>query len=257
MHPFYFGRAERPLFGLYHPAATGPGTRGVVLVHPLGPEYVPAYPALQQLALRLSRAGVHVLRFDLYGAGDSGGELGEGALSDWQDDLQLAAEELRAMANVRQVTLVGLRLGATLAVLAQRAGLHADRLALWAPVLHGAGYLAELRALEDAYTRHALPAPREAVARGPRFEVLGCPISEALEDELSALDLRSGPALDVPTFVLARPGTEGEVFRYELSFQVELAPYEEAPIWLKNASMNEAVVPAAGLAALVEWVARP
>lgn len=254
MHPFYFGRADRPLFGAYHAAANPHSTKGVVLVHPFGHEYFPAYPALQQLAVRLARADVHVLRFDLYGAGDSGGDFGEGGLEQWQDDLRLAVEELQAMAQVREVTLVGLRFGATLAWLACREGRLAQRLALWAPVLDGAGYLAEMRALEDNYTSHALPAPREAVARGPRFEVLGYPVSEALEAELAAVDLRPGPALDLPTLVVARPGSEGEVHRYDLGFRVELLPYEEACIWLKNESMNEAVVPSGALTALTEWV---
>ena len=257
MHPFFFGRSERPLFGLYHPAARASAHQGVVLVHPLGHEYFPAYPALQQLALRLARAGVHVLRFDLYGAGDSGGDIGDGDLGEWQDDLHLAVDELRAMAQVKEVTLVGLRFGATLAALAcQRGGL-AERLVLWAPILSGAGYLAEMAELEASYTSHALPAPREAVARGPRFEVLGYPISAALEAEIAAVDLRAGPALDLPVLVLARPGSEGEAHRYDLSFKVEHAPYEEASIWLKNESMDEAVVPAAAMRSLVEWIGSP
>jgi uncharacterized protein len=256
MHPFYFGRSERPLFGLYHPSSNPSSVQGAVIAYPMGHEYLPAYPALKQLAIRLARAGVHVLRFDYSGSGDSAGETGEASLPDWVDDLERAIAELKAMAAVKQVTLIGLRLGASLAVIAGRKSAIADRFVIWEPVVEGKAYLQELRELAESYAANTLPRPREAVLRGPPFEVLGFPINPGLERSLAEVDLLRGPALDGPSLVLSRDPTRAATLAATLG-PVTLQTYDEANIWRKNASMDDAVVPARTLDGIVAWVGKP
>ena len=95
MSPFYFGTRERRLFGIYEPASCGTaGNRAAILCYPWGLEYLHAHRTLRQLALKLSATGVHTLRFDFFGTGDSGGEAIDANLKVWQTDLKMAMEEI-------------------------------------------------------------------------------------------------------------------------------------------------------------------
>src|SRR5438046_10636910 len=76
--PFYFGPFAARLFGIHDAPRTDAGREGsVVLCYPYGRDYVSAFRAYRTLALRLARAGFHVLRFDYRGTGDSAGDIGD------------------------------------------------------------------------------------------------------------------------------------------------------------------------------------
>src|SRR5256885_16809807 len=86
--PLYFGPATARLFGLHDAPRTDAGREGsVVLCYPYGRDYVSAFRAYRTLALRLARAGFHVLRFDYRGTGDSAGDIGDAPLQQWMEDI--------------------------------------------------------------------------------------------------------------------------------------------------------------------------
>lgn len=136
MTPLFFGKSERRLFGIYDAPATSSGpARAAVLCCPAGDEQVHAYRTLRQLALRISLGGRHVLRFDYYGTGDSGGPTVENDIAGWCDDIETAIAEIKDMAGAPKVSLVGLRLGANLAAqVAARSPESVDSLVLWEPI---------------------------------------------------------------------------------------------------------------------------
>jgi len=189
MHPFFFGSAEQRLFGVYHPAASShPRDAGVVLCHPFGHEYVRVYRGFRTLAIRLAEAGFHVLRFDYYACGDSSGDSAEGSVRQWISDICTAVEELRDMAGVSKVSLVGLRFGATLAAFAAQKCDDLDHLILWDPVANGGRFLDELRLVQKAWLR-TKPGPSGAAAREPRDELIGFPLPEQLVAEFQTMDV--------------------------------------------------------------------
>ena len=135
MNPFFMGSEHQPLYALYHPAVgRGPGGRGAVLCNPLGSESNRAHRSLRVLADALSRSGWHVLRFDYRGTGDSSGEDDSATLNGWIEDIGVAAEELKAIAGLKGVHLIGLRLGAFLATAAGLRRPDTQGLILWDPV---------------------------------------------------------------------------------------------------------------------------
>jgi pimeloyl-ACP methyl ester carboxylesterase len=185
MQPFYFGSSQQQLFGVYHaPARGGARNAGVVLCHPLGHEYLRAHRAFRNLAVALAEQGFHVLRFDYFGSGDSGGEGEDTSLDRCIADLGIAIDELKDMSGVSKVSLIGLRLGATFAALAARKRLDIDRLVLWDPVLDGRRYLAELASLQRAWLEDRMGSR----ARRPdgAGEMLGFPVTSAARDQLAA-----------------------------------------------------------------------
>lgn len=146
MIPLYFGAGDQQLFSVYEPARGSSGAkRAAVLCNPAGSEYVHAHRTMRNLALRLSKAGLHVLRFDYYGTGDSAGDSDEGNPLRWCDDIEAAMSELKDMTGAMQVTLIGLRFGANLAArVAGRDLRGVEALVLWEPLTSGHDSVASL-----------------------------------------------------------------------------------------------------------------
>ncbi len=178
--------------GWFHPAVGGAPRRAAVLCPAEGYEALCAHRPWRDLAERLAAAGVPVLRLDYPGTGGAGGgEEVAPDLAGWADAVVAAAAALRRLAGVEAVSLVGLRLGGTVAAMAAgRVG--AASLALLFPVLSGRGHARELKVLA------------QRTAEGP--EILGYPWSDAALAAVAGLDaaamLRAGGR---PALLLARP----------------------------------------------------
>jgi len=177
--PRFFGAAGAPLYGCLHLAA-GASCGRAVIAQPVLHEYMGSHRTLVQLSTRLALAGITTLRFDFFGAGDSAGENGDGGLERWQDDVGTASTECSAGTG-EAASLIGLRFGATIALLRQaRPGAaEVPALVLWDPIVDGRAHLEELAALHRE--RHG--------DGGPDGEVLGFPLSSALRDDLTRLDV--------------------------------------------------------------------
>lgn len=118
VEPAFIGCCGRELFTvLYRPAPSCKVDRqhAVLICHPLGHEYTRSYRNLQQLALMLAGQGFEVLRFDYFGTGNSNGECGDFRSESLQSDTRRAANYLMETTAAKQLSLIGLRMGATLA----------------------------------------------------------------------------------------------------------------------------------------------
>ncbi len=194
MNPFYFGNPEKPLFGVYHPPKIQQnlnGNKGVLLCYPQAREYEMTHWAMRRLADMLSKAGVHVLRFDYSGTGDSAGNYSSGSLTQWKADIRIAMNELKDTAWVKKVSLVGLRLGATLAALVAEET-EVENLVLWDPVVNGKDYMKELRNIQKDLSLSPYYLPKFASnglnGNGPG-QLLGYPSSHELDSSIEEIDL--------------------------------------------------------------------
>jgi exosortase A-associated hydrolase 2 len=196
--PFYFGSADKRLFGCYHePRGTKSRKCAVVICQPMGHEYIYCHRALRQLAARLCEAGFPVLRFDFSGCGDSSGEAEDGTLARWLHDTCLAVTEIKNKTGVARVCLIGIRLGAALAFAAAAECNDVDSIVLWDPVVLGRTYLEGLSRLQsDALQRRRTPIRKRP---GGPVEVIGFPLPPALVSELEELDLLT---------VVPKPGSQ-------------------------------------------------
>lgn len=183
MNPFFFGPSDRPLFGLFTrgvangaESPAGGEERAVLLCHAIGSEYMRAHRAFRQLTTLLNRAGLHVLRFDYSGTGDSSGAGDESTLERWLDDVDWAIDEAMDTAGVDRLDIVGLRWGASLGALAARDRDEVRRLVLWDPIVTGASYFDVV-----------LPDPPASGTVG----IEGYPFSAELREGLGAVDLRA------------------------------------------------------------------
>jgi len=258
--PLYFGPRDRSLFGCYHkPRLERSGKCAVVICQPLGHEYINCHRALRQLAARLADAGFPVLRFDYYGCGDSSGETEDGTISGWLEDVSTALAEVRRRTGIDQTCVVGLRLGATLALMSGALRGEIERLVLWNPVIDGKTYLEELLSLQKEMLCFR-PRPKTRQKPEDYIEVLGFPLSNLLCDQLRALDLLrllQRPAHNV-LMLESYPVPFGDTLRNHLSqseARLEYQVIEATPIWLPT-SDGSLHVPFQALQAAVSWISK-
>jgi len=222
----------------------------VVVCAPFGQEYLRSHRCLRELAARLAEVGFHTLRFDLFGTGDSAGDLPEADLEGWIGDLRAAAAEAREASGGTRVAIVGLRFGATLAALA--AGREkASALVLWDAVSQGEPYLAELAAEHSAWLREHAPG---AVASAG--EAFGFSMGETLRAELRGLDLRNlagPPAARIFALTTDHPSRPSADWPWAPA-DLEHKAFPVAPVWRNVEGMEHALVPVPAIEAVAGWL---
>jgi len=221
----------------------------VLLCNPFGEEASRAHRTYRVLATQLERAGYAALRFDYSGTGDSAGDSAAATIDAWVGDIASAAERLRAASGVARITLVGLRFGATLAMLASARGeLRPRHLVLWDPVTDGAAYLRELVAQHRAYMQAEIGNGWQdrlrIAADGTPAEALGAPIGAALGAQIAAIDLAAvAPGADQFTVITTRVTPELERLRLHLPASTRWLEMAESPAWNTDAALNAMTVP--------------
>jgi pimeloyl-ACP methyl ester carboxylesterase len=219
-----------------------------------------AHRAFRQLAVQLTQAGFPVLRFDYFGCGDSAGESDEGNIAHWMSDIGLAIDELKDMSGVTKVSLIGARLGATLATLVGTPRSDIEHIVLWEPIVNGKEYMEELLALHQQWLQDAITKPKPT-DRNDGNEILGFPLTSTLRRELEAIDLltlQHRPALQL---YIIESTTTMQTSRLRdhlttLDFSVDYQYIPGPKIWIKEASMDQALVPGQILQAIVSWMSR-
>lgn len=258
MNPFFFGASARPLYGVYHPPRESRDPPSAVLLcYPMGIEYMRAHRAFRQLTNLLVRAGVHVLRFDYFGTGDSAGDGRDGTLAQWREDIETAFEELKANAGVERAGLAGLRLGGTLAAQFATDRSDVDRLVLWDPIINGRDYLGELR----RHVEFTGGSPNGDTTVWPPGDagIGGFPVTETLRAELAVLDLEAWcprPDMTVALVVSEERASDRAAFEAwqatGANVTYRCAPSENR--WAEGDAFGSALIPQEIIQAVVEVV---
>jgi len=197
------GFAQGHRWGLWAmPAPGSPIVGAVLVVQACLDEQALSRRMLAHAARGMAQAGWGMLAIDPWGTGDSAGDHGEASLARWRDDLREAARRLRAQVPRGPLVLLGVRLGALIAVdLATHLPQAPDGVVLWNPPPRGAVLLDPLQRVarlgrlpdEPAGSAGQPPgAPDETPAAPARLA--GWPIPTGLLDALRGLRLDAAPA---------------------------------------------------------------
>lgn len=240
----WFGDPQRPLMGWLTTPATGLSTAGVLVLPDVGAQYWTAHATVRAIAERLAGAGHTVLRLDYDGIGDSAGDQWDAdRLAAWRASVATAAQELRAL-GCERLTVVGVRLGAMIA-LADGAALGVDEVVAWAPESSGKRYTRALRLLGDE-----LP-DRTGVTSG------GVVFSTETLAELASLDLarlQAAPARR--SLIVGQLSGRVAARLRELGGQVDVTDPGGSDLALDRAP-EDAEVAEPIVDAIAAWVAEP
>jgi pimeloyl-ACP methyl ester carboxylesterase len=260
---FWFGPQERPLFARLRLPEGGLARGGVVLCPPFGFESWRAGRAYGVLSGQLAAEGFAVLHFDYDGTGDSSGtDDGPERVEAWQHSITEAVATMR-QSGARHVSLVGLRLGATLAASAS-AACQPDALVLWDPCESGRSYLREQAVLRAVYEQSPLGptvptlSPTGAQKGPTAVETIGTTYGPETAQALSGL--RVGPipaALDGNVLAFLRPGSPPRKDFLEHLSQVHAELVDaEGQDRVLDIQYPDLCVPLGTLASIVNWLSQ-
>jgi alpha-beta hydrolase superfamily lysophospholipase len=254
--PMFFGPASRSLFGWFHaPAGDGTddsaGDLGVVICPPLGHEYINAHRSVRHLADRLARAGLPSIRFDYHGVGDStGNDEDPDRLNMWSASVRDAIEALRELSGCTRIALVGVRLGAALAVsVARETDLAA--LVLWTPCVKGRAYARELKAL------HLTGGNHEVAIDGGRIEPGGFVVTDETQRAISCINLEDDLPRSERVLIVARHDLAGDTRLHDVWSRAGVHVEQRAMPGYSEMFLppHNSVVPDLAISAIVEWLA--
>jgi len=255
IEPFFFGETSKELFGCYHKSIQVPARKhGILLCNPMGQEYIQSHRAFYQLAVKLAKIGFHVLRFDYFGCGDSAGEFDQGSVHQWVSDIQMAASALKERSNQSSISLLGLRLGATLAAMVTEQSDVFDTLILWEPVLNGRKYVEELLGMHKSFSPKV---GKRIWGSDPPEEMLGFPLTAELKQDLEAIQLeriKSHPRMRLLTICNQSDGFYAEelVRLIQAQPQAENQTIDDHQVWREE--VYKRLIPITTINSLVNWM---
>jgi len=193
---FVAGRAGH-LFCVYHGPPEGVRPRGaLVFVHAFCEEMNKSRHVVTAQCRALAGLGFAVQTVDLYGCGDSDGELGRATWELWGEDLRNVTAGLSRRTG-HPVMPWGMRAGALLAAeLTSTSDSVADTLLLWQPVMRGEQHLKEflrlrtteamLTAADEGVTLRAL---QERLEQEETIEISGYALPSSIAQRLGRAEL--------------------------------------------------------------------
>lgn len=254
---FLEGFANGPRFAVWLTPSGSEPIGAVLCLQPIGEEMSHSRRVLALQARRLARLGWAVLMIDLYGCGDSPGDIDDATLGRWRADLLRATMHVRERASGPTI-LWGTRVGALLAVDISAALVQlVDALVLWAPPPLGRTWLASWRRLgsqENMARAHARARARRAhtsaahgAAAGTVADYSGPPTdwpstrfdTEPSPDTVIAAFSRPATVRTEPIMAVGDPDDEFEVIggaRYLKSLLTDIGELSLAPNRLSEAA---------------------
>jgi len=246
--------AETPVsighnFGWLHHAN---GDRGVVMCAAMGYEALRAHQSWRVLAGSLAAAGLPTLRFDYPGAGDSLGDANDPILLDsWRRSIRESVAWMHETLGVREIVLIGFRIGATLA--AEVGG--ASHLVQLAPVVKGSAYLRELRLLSRMLVANG-STPHERAADESEIDLEGFTTNASTLAAIKDLDLTQLSVCPAPQVLIMAESSARRIEDYAAHLVALGATVEAMTLQNYQAlapDRTPTAAPAADFAEIVAW----
>lgn len=255
--PLYFGPVDRPLFGwLHRPPANLNRGAGIVLCSPSGYEAICTHRTYRHFAEAAASRGFTALRFDYDGTGNSAGDaMDPDRVAAWLRSVNLAIDALKEFAGVAEVCLFGVRVGASLGVVAAQDRSDVRAMIAFAPVIKVKTYLREIRAL--ALARPQVEPPAGTPADPTLQEAAGFATTEETRSALGNINLLQlvSPAIrDVMVFDRDDLPVDDAWHRHLSAHgatiqQIKLDQYVDM---MRDA--HQSTVPAASIKAALDWL---
>ena len=137
---FFANKSGHKLFGVLFTPDGEPKAKGVIICQPIADERCRAKRILVNQARLLCHNGCHVLIFDYFGEGDSEGNFEETSVTTRVSDICDGIQFLKETSGVTDIGILGLRMGASLALLALQQ-VNLSFCVLWEPVVDGYTYM--------------------------------------------------------------------------------------------------------------------
>jgi exosortase A-associated hydrolase 2 len=205
---FFVNKSGHKLYGVLFTPDGEYKAKGVLICQPIAEERCRAKRILVNQARLLCHNGCHVLIFDYFGEGDSEGNFEETSVTTRVSDICNGIQFLKEVSGVTDIGILGLRMGAALALLAlQQVDL--SFCVLWEPIIDGYAYMQNWLRVnlsaqlvyykEIKYNRKAL---EDQLYKGARIENEGFIITKDFYTSFAQINLLNITFPPIPTLIV-------------------------------------------------------
>ena len=259
MEYIYFGNEDKKLFGVYQPPLCAIDKNiGILLCNPLGQENTGCQKIYKKLSKEIADLGIHSLRFDYYGTGDSYGKTSELSIDSIHNDISNAISELREGCEVEYLYVLGIRFGAIASALLLNS-FKVDGLILWAPVINGNQYIKQIKNNHKKWFGGTFNKNKKITK--DYFENLGFQFSMKFINELNKISLKNMFIHDkLKVLLLDERRIESEEF-IELcndkNIDLDFYEYTNKEFWIKQEDeKSKSMLPVKDIELIKEWISQ-
>jgi alpha-beta hydrolase superfamily lysophospholipase len=248
--PLFFGPERRSLFGWLHAPDGARRDIAIVICPPFGHEYINSHRPLRHLADGLAEAGVPALRFDYDGTGDSAGrDEDPNRVAAWTDSVIEAVRALRELSGCRRIGLVGVRLGAALAI-AAATKIEVACLVAWAPFIRGRSYVREMKAL------HLTGSNSNAGTESGQIEPGGFLFTDETQRDIARIDLAETCPKTTRALIVARDDLNGDASLRDTWLAAGIVAEQRALPGFTEMMLppQSVIVPNVAIAEITDWI---
>lgn len=216
IQPFFIGTGEDQRFAIMAKPNSEPVAQ-IVFVPPFCEEMNRCRNLVAEQMRMLSAKGYTCLHMDLFGTGDSGGELKDATWDMWLKDIEQAVGFLQNQSDA-PIILLGIRLGALLAAdFAARKPDGIKTLAFFQPVITGKTFMTQVYRQRVAFrmanqlSAETTDEIRQQLSAGNPVEVAGYVYGRELTDAIDELNMADISVSEkIPLFWLENVAEEGK-----------------------------------------------
>ena len=183
---FFFGKGQ-DLYGVCYYPQKIKKNKAILICHPLGVDHVRTQFIINKLSKNLSKLGHSVFRFDYLGTGNSKGDAQQSDCQIWTSNIEEAYQEIFSRTNSDDISVVGIRLGATL-ISGTNTSLF-SKLIYWDPIEDGSTYLSNLERLTKRYFHSSVKFNFWMKKNNEYDDLLGIALSKNTQVQLKSTSL--------------------------------------------------------------------
>ncbi len=174
----------------------------LIFIPPFAEEANKSRHMLSALGRNLAKTGIQTTIIDLFGCGDSEGDIDQANLQIWHQDISKTIQHIQK--KTTNISIGGLRLGATIALdFLATSQQSVDKILMWQPVLKGEQFIKQFIRLKLAESIATSSTPTtsttEIIAelkQGNTQEIAGYPLTKELFQDINTLNCLNR---DIPT----------------------------------------------------------
>lgn len=200
----------------------------IVIIGPIGPEYMPCHRSIRLLADDLSKIGFHTLRYDPVGMGNSSGSLANKNIwHQWVRTPEYFTDYLKNNFNINEVIFIGLRSGCL--VLSEAIKKSTTKTVIfWHPITRGKTFIRGIQLLDSVLYKNEITSDSKQLEGG------GYPFSEELQNEIKNINLLSQDFNNIKSALIIND--EDSTVESKLNTQLILSDAKTDSVYVKGLS---------------------
>ena len=180
---FWIQQENDSIFTWHHIPNSSTKNLAIIIIGPIGPEYMPCHRSIKLLSETLAGSGFHAFRYDPIGMGNSSGVLDDNNIWDkWSKTPFTISNHIKNYLGITEISIICLRSGCfTISNLLRK--IPVRNLILWHPITQGTNFIRAIQLIDSVLYEES--SVSETLEGG------GYPFNKYLQNNLKKIDLKS------------------------------------------------------------------